>query len=421
MQEPAIRIEDLGKRYRLGSLQPLSALRARLAGAGRGAPAEAADPLELWALRDLHLTIAPAEIVGVIGANGAGKSTLLKILSRITAPTRGRVEIRGRVGSLLEVGTGFHPELTGRENIYLNGAILGMKRAEIDAQLDEIVAFSQVERFLDTPAKRYSSGMRLRLAFAIAAHLEPEILIIDEVLAVGDAAFQRKCLGKMSDVALRGRTVLFVSHNMNAVANLCTRVAWLRDGQLAFDGAPSDAIRAYLDSIRAECRALRSGGAGRYDLRAASRNGNQARSRARAIESFSIRDEHGALTDVVASGAPVRFEIGYRHAEALARPTFGILIEKSDVGNLVALQTHIQHGPLDKLPASGRVRCEVRQLPLAPGAYTLSVGMTTGGEQLDWVERYVELEVQPADVYGTGRLPNPRHGAVLVQATWSFP
>jgi len=421
MREPAIRIEDLGKHYRLGSLQPFATLRPGTAPAGYAPSSDGEDAREIWALRELNLDIAPGEIVGVIGANGAGKSTLLKILSRITPPTRGRVEIRGRVGSLLEVGTGFHPELTGRENIYLNGAILGMKRAEIHAHLDEIVAFSQVERFLDTPAKRYSSGMRLRLAFAIAAHLEPEILIIDEVLAVGDAAFQRKCLGKMIDVVMRGRTVLFVSHNMNTVTDLCTRVARLRAGQLSFDGPPNEAIRAYLGSIRAESRVLQPEAAGRYDLRRAPRTGSQARSRARAITSFSIRDKRNTLTEVVASGEPISFEIGYDHSEALARPTFGIVIEKPDLGNLAALQTHIQHGALDKLPASGRVRCHVPQLPLTPGVYTLSIGMTTCGEQLDWIERCVQLEVQPSDVFGTGRLPNPRHGAVLVQAAWSFP
>jgi lipopolysaccharide transport system ATP-binding protein len=324
------------------------------------------------------------------------------------------------VASLLEVGTGFHPELTGRENVFLNGAILGMKRREIEARLEQIAAFSQVEEFLDTPAKRYSSGMRLRLAFAIAAHLDPEILIIDEVLAVGDVAFQRKCLGKMSDVARRGRTVIFVSHNMNAVTNLCSRVVWLREGRLACDGAPREAIRAYLDSLRADSRALQREGTGRYDLRRAPRNGSQARSRARSIQSLSIRDGNEALTNVVSSGESISFEIRYEFSESLARPTFGILIEKSDVGNLAALQTHVQHGPLDKLPASGRALCHVPQLPLAPGLYNLSVGMTTGGEQLDWVERFAELEVQPADVFGSGQLPLPEHGSLLVPADWSF-
>jgi lipopolysaccharide transport system ATP-binding protein len=202
----------------------------------------------IWALRDVDLDVRPGEVVGVIGGNGAGKSTLLKLLSRITEPTTGYGEIYGRVGSLLEVGTGFHPELTGRENVYLNGAILGMAHAEVDRKFDEIAAFAEVERFLDTPVKHYSSGMYLRLAFAVAAHLEPEILIVDEVLAVGDAAFQAKCLGKMSAVASEGRTVLFVSHNMPAVQSLCTRAIWLHQGRIVARGIPTDVVSAYLQS-----------------------------------------------------------------------------------------------------------------------------------------------------------------------------
>jgi lipopolysaccharide transport system ATP-binding protein len=420
MNGPAIRIEDLGKRYRLGDLQLFPALRSRLQRCFGSCSRGEAHPREFWALRGLTLDIAAGEIVGIIGANGAGKSTLLKILSRITAPTLGRVEIRGRVGSLLEVGTGFHPELTGRENVYLNGAILGMRRSEIEERFDEIAAFSQVGRFIDTPAKRYSSGMRLRLAFAIAAHLDPEILMIDEVLAVGDAAFQRKCLGKMNDVSHHGRTVLFVSHNMNAVASLCNRAIWLQDGCAVCEGSPDRVITAYLESARAESRALRTRGAGLYDLRGAPRNGSQAHSRANVIESFSIRDGNNALTDMLACGEAVTFEIGYSHSEALARVGLGIVISKPDVGNLVALQTHVQHGPLDKLPPSGVARCHVPRLRLTPGSYTLSIGITTGGEQLDWIERCVELEILPQDVYGTGRLPKAGHGPVLLDADWSF-
>jgi lipopolysaccharide transport system ATP-binding protein len=204
----------------------------------------------IWALRDVSFTVDHGEVVGIIGRNGAGKSTLLKLLSRITEPTYGSAVLRGRVGSLLEVGTGFHPELTGRENIYLSGAILGMKRVEVGSKFDEIAAFSEVEKFLDTPVKRYSSGMYVRLAFAVAAHLEPEILLVDEVLAVGDAAFQRKCLGKMGDVATQGRTVLFVSHNMVAIQNLCQKAILLRDGRIAAQGPSQDVVSAYLSSIR---------------------------------------------------------------------------------------------------------------------------------------------------------------------------
>lgn len=258
MSEIAIRVEGLGKQYRIGQRERYKALRdtltdalyspfRRLASLGR----RSGDQLRLdeeyvWALKELSFEIKSGEVVGVIGRNGAGKSTLLKILSRITEPTEGFARIHGRVGSLLEVGTGFHPELTGRENIYLNGAILGMRRREIERKFDEIVSFAEVEKFIDTPVKHYSSGMYLRLAFAVAAHLEPEILLVDEVLAVGDAAFQKKCLGKMGDVAKEGRTVLFVSHNLGALANLCPRAILLVDGKNYKDGLSGEVIAEYI-------------------------------------------------------------------------------------------------------------------------------------------------------------------------------
>lgn len=257
----AIRVEGVGKRYVLGrALDPYRTLRealmdatsgaVRKAGALLGRRGDAAEGPEFWALRDVSFEVARGEAIGLVGGNGAGKSTLLKVLSRITAPTTGRAEIRGRVGSLLEVGTGFHPDLSGRENVYLNGAILGMRRAEIGRKFDEIVAFAEVEQFIDTPVKRYSSGMYLRLAFAVAAHLEPEVLLVDEVLAVGDAAFQKKCLGKMGDVTAEGRTVLFVSHNMAAVQSLCARAVWLRHGQVVESGPTRRVISRYLQAAQ---------------------------------------------------------------------------------------------------------------------------------------------------------------------------
>src|SRR5712691_1608663 len=255
-----IRAEGLGKKYMIGheiERERYTALRDVLARGARDAWRKAADLVhgralvaggateEFWALRDVSFEVQRGEVLGIIGRNGAGKSTLLKILSRITEPTEGRVTIRGRVASLLEVGTGFHPELSGRENIYLNGAILGMTRAEIRRKFDEIVAFAEVEKFLDTPVKRYSSGMYVRLAFAVAAHLEPEILVVDEVLAVGDAEFQKKCLGKMSEVAGGGRTVLFVSHNMSAIKSLTKRVLYVNRGRVSYDGSTEAALHLY--------------------------------------------------------------------------------------------------------------------------------------------------------------------------------
>ena len=259
MSEVVIRIENIGKQYRIGGQQnEFRTLRDSLTDALvspfrrakkmlRGQPAGATDMAEtIWALKGVSLEIKRGEVVGIIGRNGAGKTTLLKILSRITEPTEGFAEIHGRVGSLLEVGTGFHPELTGRENIYLNGAILGMRKAEIVSKFDAIVEFAEIAKFIDTPVKHYSSGMYVRLAFAVAAHLEPEILLVDEVLAVGDAAFQRKCLGKMADVAREGRTVLFVSHNMIAVQRLCSRGLWLNDGTIDEDGQVASVVASYM-------------------------------------------------------------------------------------------------------------------------------------------------------------------------------
>ncbi|HEX5065607.1 MAG TPA: polysaccharide ABC transporter ATP-binding protein [Myxococcota bacterium] len=249
----AVRTGKLSKRFRLGEREVYRTLRESAARGLRRVlrrgPAERPDAREIWALRDVDLEVERGEVLGVIGANGAGKSTLLKILARITAPTSGYAEILGRVGSLLEVGTGFHPELSGRENVYLNGVILGMRKAEIDAAFDAIVAFAGVERFLDTPIKRYSSGMRVRLAFAVAAHLRPEILIVDEVLAVGDAAFQKRCIGKMSDVARGGSTLLFVSHNMKTVRRLCPRSVLLSGGRLVAAGPTEEVVAAYLASV----------------------------------------------------------------------------------------------------------------------------------------------------------------------------
>lgn len=260
--KPIIRVENLGKQYSIGKREaaydtlresiieimraPLKRLRRN--GKGRFET--------IWALKDVSFTVEPGEVIGIIGRNGAGKSTLLKVLSRITEPTTGRAELFGRVASLLEVGTGFHPELTGRENIYLNGAILGMKKTEIERKFDQIVAFSELERFLDTPVKRYSSGMYMRLAFAVASHLEPEILVIDEVLAVGDAQFQKKCLGKMGDVATEGRTVLFVSHNMVAIQSLCKRALWLEEGAIAEDGVAGAVVSNYLSHTFGKSGAL---------------------------------------------------------------------------------------------------------------------------------------------------------------------
>jgi lipopolysaccharide transport system ATP-binding protein len=304
--KPIIKVEGLGKRYRIGAQRaPYGSLRETLTSAVR-APlrlwrrnANGATPT-FWAVREVSFEVQPGEVVGVIGRNGAGKSTLLKLLSRITEPTTGRIELYGRVGSLLEVGTGFHPELSGRENIYLNGAILGMARTEIARKFDEIVAFAEVERFVDTPVKHYSSGMYLRLAFAVAAHLEPEILIVDEVLAVGDMRFQRKCLDKMQDVGRQGRTVIFVSHNMPAIARLCPRTILLDSGTVLRDGPSHQVVSAYLST------GLGTTAARTWDDPAAAPGNEVAR-----LCAVRVRAQTGEVTDALDIRRPVGIEVEY--------------------------------------------------------------------------------------------------------------
>lgn len=338
---------------------------------------------EFWALRDVSFAVQPGEVVGIVGRNGAGKSTLLKILTRITAPTSGKITLRGRVASLLEVGTGFHPDLTGRENIFLNGAILGMQRAEIRRKFDEIVAFAEIERFLDTPVKRYSSGMYVRLAFAVAAHLEPEILIIDEVLAVGDAQFQKKCLGKMRDVAQgEGRTVLFVSHNLGAIRSLCTKCAWLNSGQLVEHGSTEAVINAY----------YKSGSESTARQRIAEfPRGATLGERLRVTELSFNRGK------VVQHGAPFSFVIEYEGRLACTDVSFGVGITNFDGTRLLTFDSDLTLPRID-LPAGakGRVECTVPELWLQPGLYLVDIGARSGDySALDYAPGVFQLEVFP--------------------------
>jgi lipopolysaccharide transport system ATP-binding protein len=349
--------------------------------------------------------------VGIIGRNGAGKSTLLKILSRITEPTNGRVEIYGRVGSLLEVGTGFHPELTGRENIFLNGAILGMHRWEIERKFDEIVAFSELEKFLDTPVKRYSSGMYMRLAFAVAAHLEPEILIVDEVLAVGDLQFQKKCLGKMDDVAKQGRTILFVSHNMAAVENICHRGIVLGSGKVQFVGSQTGAITRYLSNLSASNvgslldRTDRMGSGG---------------IRVTAIE---IRDEQGNFLDIVTSGQTIDVYLRFSRD---TEQKFNGIVASILFRTQHAAPVFVQHNRLTRdefgnIPASGAFVCRIKRLPLPASTYRLDYNLLAdngNGELIDAITEAFELNVEGGDFYGTGEVPPIAHGVCLVQADW---
>lgn len=363
MGDVAIRVENLSKLYHIGAQQQHDTLRDALVSTfRRGARREDKSKTDLWALKDVSFEVKRGEVVGVIGRNGAGKSTLLKILSRITEPTSGRVAIHGRVGSLLEVGTGFHPELTGRENIYLNGAILGMKRTEIAARFDEIVAFSEIERFLDTPVKRYSSGMYVRLAFAVAAHLEPEILLVDEVLAVGDAAFQKKCLGKMGDTAREGRAILFVSHNMGAISALCPSSVYLADGALTAFQDTTSIVASYMRDVTqrqaADLAALRLAGFGK-DIR---------------FTSIRFCTSDGMTTY---SGQPLEFALSLESSVRLDGISIGASIFALN-GNCVG--TLITQQEFSAYPDQGlEVSLRVAGLNLAPGSYYAGFSIGRGG------------------------------------------
>lgn len=323
-RRPALVASGLGKRYQRGKTDGLfryRSLREELSGGLRRRPKANDDDRTFWALRDVSLEIGEGEAVGIIGRNGAGKSTLLKVLAGITPPSEGRAEVRGRVGSLLEVGTGFHPELTGRENIQLNGAILGMRRGEIASRTDEIVDFAGVGEFLDTPVKRYSSGMYLRLAFAVAAHLEPEVLLVDEVLAVGDVEFQKKCLGRMAEIGARGRTVVFVSHSMPAILRLCERVILLDGGRVIADGAPQEVVRVYLDS-----------GLGTSAQREWPDPDEAPGDDVARLHAVRVRDHAGDVSDEIDITRPMTLEVDYWHvsADPTARPYANVHLTDQD-------------------------------------------------------------------------------------------
>lgn len=365
----------------------------------------------LWALKDICFEIKPGEVVGVIGRNGAGKSTLLKILSRITEPTAGCAEIHGRVGSLLEVGTGFHPELSGRENIFLNGAILGMPRRDIIRKFDEIVSFAELEQFVDTPVKHYSSGMYVRLAFAVAAHLEPEVLLVDEVLAVGDAAFQKKCLGKMSEVAREGRTILFVSHNTAAMLNLCARGILLEKGRLVADEAIEPVIQRYLKSMRT---------ATPWDLSSYKERQGQGRVRFTRVR---FTDGRGNPVEQGVSGQSLQIVLDYQATDDRPLPNCRASVTFYDGLGQVLFNCSSElviRDPLT-LPSSGTIRCIIPSLPLSQSQYLLTLFLQVNGEIEDWIQNAIELEVIDGDFYGTGRLypPGWRGQGVLVPHQWT--
>ncbi len=419
MSSPAIVVHDIGKRYLIQrQRQKYQTLRDQLAagaqrswGAARslvgGAPGETRTKETVWSLRGVSFEVAQGDVVGIIGHNGAGKSTLLKVLARVTEPTTGYAEVTGRVASLLEVGTGFHPELTGRENIYLNGAILGMRRAEIDRKLDSIIAFAEVEKFIETPVKHYSSGMYLRLAFSVAAHLEPEILLVDEVLAVGDMAFQAKCLGKMGEVARGGRTILFVSHNMGAVSALCNRAVLLEKGCVKAQGPVGQVVDAYLSSLQsAAAESLES------------RTDRGGRGETRLCEIGLVNARHETLEHVLA-GMPCTLLFRYSGKEPLSRPVFKATVYNSLGQPLLAYDSSLVNAFPERLPGSGVVLCEIPKLPLSPGVYRMNASIETGGRLQDHVVAAYCFTVQHGDFYGTGRNVTTLREVCLVDQAWT--
>lgn len=424
MSEPIIKVENLGKKYIIGHKVEGGAikggfptLRDRIMDATGWLKNSAISTLtgkkiaypayeEFWALKNVSFEIQAGEIIGIVGRNGAGKSTLLKLLSRITEPTTGEIILNGRVASLLEVGTGFHPELTGRENIYLNGAVLGMSRAEIKKKFDEIVAFSEIEKFLDTPVKRYSSGMYVRLAFAVAAHLEPDILVVDEVLAVGDAAFQKKCLGKMNDVANQeGRTVLFVSHNMSALQSLCQRAFRFNLGQLVEQGPTQRVVQHYLESSLVA-----------NEISLAQR---KDRSGAGTAKFVSIEIESTDPDKVIYSDSCLKITIGYQSNKPLINPTFIISVyDYQSNHGIFRLSSDGIYGIPQSLPPEGTLICITEPINLTPGHCFVNLRLNLASGTDDYIQFAAFFDVHYRPVDGTDNCPERDWMLTMVKHEW---
>jgi lipopolysaccharide transport system ATP-binding protein len=413
MSRPAVTVENISKRYKLGlSTRPSGLREAIVNSVGstfrklRGFGEDRAKHEDFWALKDVSFEINQGEAIGILGRNGAGKSTLLKVLSRITEPTEGMARLRGRVGSLLEVGTGFHPELTGRENIYLNGSILGMKRAEITRKFDEIVAFSDVERFLDTPVKRYSSGMYIRLAFAVAANLEPEILVVDEVLAVGDMEFQKKCLGKMNEVVGHGRTVFFVSHNTQSIATLTSRCLVFKQGRLMLDAPTGEAIKYYVEM------SLKGSMVGKPFVKEGGDPDSNYIAEARVITS----EPYGQHV----YGEPISFEFVLHVGMPIAKLCFMFCISDPQGVNITQFW-HVEEDQIYQVkPGEYRLRCVVPKLRLYMGSYCLTAWITDtrGQVPLDKLTQICHFEVNMGEYRRTGLAWHQDHSSYLEEFEW---
>ncbi|MGV2826789.1 ABC transporter ATP-binding protein [Myxosarcina sp. GI1(2024)] len=417
MSNTVIKVENLGKKYIIGhqTQEKYTALRDVIANNAKSIARKVINPKsivkrnteEFWALKDVSFEIKQGDRIGIIGRNGAGKSTLLKVLSRITEPTKGQIKIKGRVASLLEVGTGFHPELTGRENIFLNGAILGMGKTEIKRKFDEIVSFAEVEQFLDTPVKRYSSGMYVRLAFAVAAHLEPEILVVDEVLAVGDVAFQKKCLGKMEDVAENeGRTVLFVTHNMAAAQALCTKGIVLKRGEIQHIGTIPEAISAYVSTLEKSVKLDLSKRFGINHQKTAWYTG------------IRFCSNLGKTIETAISGQPLGIVLSYQTYQEEIKLDFYIGIYNFMREKLLHLGNNYSAPMLKNSLQSGEVMCYIPRLTLPEGQYLINLSLYDPNGRLDHITDVIELNVESGDFYNTGKIPPSNENKFLLDHTW---
>ena len=424
--EPVIEIRNLSKQYALGEgrrmygnlrevvasacQKPWSALR----GQSQRQQFAAARAASFWALRDVSFDVNQGDTVAILGSNGAGKSTLLKVLSRITEPTSGSARVRGRAASLLEVGTGFHPELTGRENIYLNGAILGMHKSEIDRKFDEIVDFAGVNEFLDTPVKRFSSGMYVRLAFSIAAHLDPEILIVDEVLAVGDVAFQKKCLGRLAEACTQAKTVLFVSHNLAIIENICNRAVVLQKGRLVFNGTAREGIQYYLENLVGEDVSTTSH---QVDLTCAPGRPERYQPQLELLELYTADKEpvNGVLPVGSALRAVIQVNLAQPSTSFDASIAFDTLAGQRICTAHSAYEPNRQH---ERSTGRHTFVCEIPSLPLLPGEYKVSVGLDITNAEADWVDDAMRLTILKSDFYGTGVIPT--RGVFLMQNRWKL-
>jgi lipopolysaccharide transport system ATP-binding protein len=418
--QPILQIEHLSKDYvltrdsfeqsglRAGLARRLAALR-RFGGGSQDS--EATGREHFWALRDVSFNVNEGDVVGIVGRNGAGKSTLLKVISRITDPTEGRVVVRARMASLLEVGTGFHPELTGRENIFLNGAILGMRKAEIVSRFDEIVTFAELEKFLDTPVKHYSSGMHVRLGFAVAAHLNRDILIVDEVLAVGDMAFQKKCLGKMDEVSRVGRTVLFVSHNMAAVENLCRRGIVLDGGKVAFEGTSKEAVLDYLGRVSG----AHDSTGHIVDLSAASDRRSSRGPLLKRLEFYT--DENRPLVNDLQIGARLQVRVHFELPELTTNFNVGIGFNNSYGQRVFTADSRFEPDWSSVARVGPQVYiCDIPSLTLTPGEYSLRVWLEMENTEADLINDAMRIRVIESDYYGTGKVP--WNGALVLKHHW---